>query len=284
MRRLSKSNLIAFRQCPKRLWLEIHRPELRDDSGSEAVFRAGNEVGEVARRVYDPEGDGSLIEIEELGYDEAFSRSARLLQAGEGPVFEAGLSIDGALAFADVMLPVGSRGDLGWRMLEVKSTTSVKDYHRDDLAIQAHLATRMGVRLDSAGIAHIDNRFVHQLSARFPELSPRLVAIAARIVDLHPIAKAHFYALSQHGSWSLKAVLPAACPELSYDTLEGVADGGMAVEAYREAIAPETTEERRHAIERELLAYCHLDTLALVRLWEVFRGGGSGATSKLGGG
>jgi len=188
MRRLSKSKLIAFRQCPKRLWLEIHCPELRDDSGSEVVFRVGNEVGEVARRVYDPEGDGSLTDIEELGYDEAFRRSARLLKAGEGPVF-----------------------------------------------------------------------------------------------DLHPIAKAHFYAPSQHGSWSLKAVLPAACPELSYDTLEGVADGGMAVEAYREAIAPETTEKRRHAIERELLAYCHLDTLALVRLWEVFRGG-SGTISQPGGG
>jgi hypothetical protein len=30
MRPLSKSKLMAFRQCPKRLWLEVHRPELRE--------------------------------------------------------------------------------------------------------------------------------------------------------------------------------------------------------------------------------------------------------------
>lgn len=41
MRRLSKSKLIAFRQCPKRLWLELHKPELRDDSGSQAAFNIG---------------------------------------------------------------------------------------------------------------------------------------------------------------------------------------------------------------------------------------------------
>ena len=45
----------------------------------------------------------------------------------------------------------------------------------------------------------------------------------------------------------------------------------MTVDAFREGIAPEA-EERRQAIERELPTYCHLDTLALVRLWGVFRG------------
>lgn len=121
MRQLSKSKLIAFRQCPKRLWLEIHHPELRDDSAAEAVFRIGHEVGEVAQRLYDEEGTGTVIDIADLGYEEAFRRSAKLLKSGEGPLFEAGFRIDGALAFADVMLPVRSCGDLSWRMLEVKS-------------------------------------------------------------------------------------------------------------------------------------------------------------------
>lgn len=62
MRQLFKFKLIAFRQCPKRLWLEIHRPvDLRDDSGTEAVFRIGREVGEVAQEVYDSEGAGTLL-------------------------------------------------------------------------------------------------------------------------------------------------------------------------------------------------------------------------------
>ncbi|MCB1093131.1 MAG: DUF2779 domain-containing protein, partial [Verrucomicrobiae bacterium] len=120
--------------------------------------------------------------------------------------------------------------------------------------------------------AGFEGRVLRELGQRFPDLATSLTAIAERLVDLHPIAKAHFYAPSQHGSWSLKAVLPAACPDLSYDALEGVADGVMAGEAYREAIAQETTPERRVEIEKQLLAYCHLDTLAMVRLWEVFRG------------
>jgi predicted RecB family nuclease len=120
--------------------------------------------------------------------------------------------------------------------------------------------------------AGFEGRVLRELGQRFPDLAGPLGAIADRIVDLHPIAKAHFYAPSQHGSWSLKAVLPAACPELSYEALDGVADGIMAGEAYREALAEETTAERSEEIERQLLAYCHLDTFAMVRLWEVFRG------------
>ena len=45
MRQLSKSKLIAYRQCPKRLWLELHKPELKDDSGSEVVFQIGHQGG-----------------------------------------------------------------------------------------------------------------------------------------------------------------------------------------------------------------------------------------------
>ena len=57
---LSKSKLIAFRQCPRRLWLEVHKPELREDSaGSEARMEAGNELGRLARRLYDPDNKGT---------------------------------------------------------------------------------------------------------------------------------------------------------------------------------------------------------------------------------
>lgn len=121
--------------------------------------------------------------------------------------------------------------------------------------------------------ASFERRVIRDLASRFPALALPLDAITERLVDLLPVASARFYHPTQHGSWSLKAVLPAACPDLSYEALDGVADGAMAVEAYREAIASETTEERKKIIERELHAYCQLDTLPMVRLWELFRGG-----------
>ena len=67
-------------------------------------------------------------------------------------------------------------------------------------------------------------------------------------------------------------MLPAVVPELSYDALDGVQDGGMAMNAFLEAIHPNTTLERKNQIERQLLAYCKLDTYAMVRLWQVFAG------------
>lgn len=48
--------------------------------------------------------------------------------------------------------------------------------------------------------------------------------------------------------------------------------GQAAQQAFLEAMAPETTQERKTEIERQLRAYCQLCTLGIVRLWEFFRG------------
>jgi hypothetical protein len=159
---LSKSKILAYRQCPKRLWLEIHQADLRDDSGSEMAFQIGYQVGDIARTIYDPEGRGVLIDIGTLGHGEALARSAVLLRDGLAPVFEAGMTAGGALAYADVMLPDFTVGALRWNMIEVKSSTGVKDYHRDDIAVQTFIAASSGVRLSSVSLAHIDNSFTYQ--------------------------------------------------------------------------------------------------------------------------
>ena len=498
---LSKSKLIALRQCPRRLWLEVHRKDLRqDDPGAMARMAAGNELGALARQLYDPAGEGALVDIELLGIERALTLSKELIASPVKPVFEAGFAAGGALAFADVLLPVaGTRS--GWRMVEVKSSTEVKDYHQDDAAIQAFVATESGLDLQGLHLAVVDSDWVYngdgdyqgllvehdlteasvgradevrewiregsaivaqatepqrmtgahcttpfacgfhahcsaqepkaqypvawlpkrgskalkdhlskpevrdmrdvpddllndtqlrvkhhtinntrqleieelraklqplgfpayfmdfetvsfvvprwagtrpyqqipfqfsvqvmqedgaltnaafldlsgddprrsfaqslieacgsegpvfvynaaferarinELAEQFQELAPRLLAINQRVFDLLPLARSHAYAPSQEGSWSIKAVLPAFVPELSYDALEGIRDGGGASSGYLEAIANETTAERREEIRRQLLAYCNLDTVAMVRLWGVFAGRGDAGSS-----
>jgi hypothetical protein len=120
--------------------------------------------------------------------------------------------------------------------------------------------------------AKFEKMILRQLATRFPDLAPGLDAVIARVIDLLPIAEKCFYHPSQCGSWSIKSVLPAAVPDLSYEQLDGIKDGGMAMSAFAEAIHPATTPERKDEIRTQLLAYCCLDTMAMVELWKVFAG------------
>lgn len=488
---LSKSKLLAYVQCPRRLWLEVHRPELCGDMDSAGQLKAmGNRVGELARRLYDPEGRGELIDAQADGFGLAMARSRDLL-AVDHPIFEAGFSAGGARFFADILQPVDGQA---WKLVEVKSTGSLKDYHLADVAVQAYVADRAGVDLQSIAVAHIDTswtypggedyrgllverdvtakakaasvqvggwieeaqavlkarRFpdvkrgrhcndpfecgfadfcrslepdppypvgwlprvtsqalktliedqgvrdirdapdhllnpvqqrvkvhtledriyfdaeaarldlsphglpayfldfetiqfavpiwpgtrpfqqipfqfsLHRLDAegvwthdgfldltgdnpsealarsliylcgevgvifaynagferrvildladQFPDMAEALRAIAGRLVDLLPIARERFYHPSQKGSWSIKAVLPAIAPDLRYQDLQGVQHGGMAQEAYLEAIRLNTASARREELKGQLERYCELDTWAMVRLWQFFSG------------
>jgi hypothetical protein len=160
-RSLSKSKILSYRQCRKRLWLELHCPDLEQLSDdTQASFAAGLKVGEVARRLFDPKGKGQLIDVKTEGYDAAFARTQQLLATSQ-PIFEAGFAAAGAMAFADVLLPVRRKGKDTWRMIEVKSSTSVKDYHREDAAIQAFVTKAAGLPLTRIAVAHVDKTWIY---------------------------------------------------------------------------------------------------------------------------
>ena len=136
---LSKSKLMACRQCPKRLWLEWNRPELREDATqTQATFAMGHAVGEVARQLFDPQGCGVLVERESVAAGLARSKDALRLR---NPLFEVGLAADGAYAFTDVLLPVRRQGRAAWRLIEVKSSTKVMDQYYEDEPASALLDT-----------------------------------------------------------------------------------------------------------------------------------------------
>src|SRR5690349_376470 len=152
---------MALRQCPKRLWLEINKPHLRQHSAATAGrLKAGHKVGDVARRLYDPKGRGIAIDARSKWSPQALERSKTALESAQ-PVFEAGFAAEGALAFSDIMLPARRGKRLEWRMIEVKSATSIKDGDRDDIAIQSLVARAAGVALVSVSVAVIDKEWVH---------------------------------------------------------------------------------------------------------------------------
>jgi hypothetical protein len=91
--------------------------------------------------------------------------------------------------------------------------------------------------------------------------------VQSRIVDLLPVVRDHVYHPAFGGSFSLKAVLPALVPHLSYEGL-AIAEGTAASAALDRLLfgGDAVSAEERASLERALLAYCALDTLAMVRL------------------
>lgn len=153
---LSKSKIAAFEQCPKRLWLEVHRPELGIvDADTKTRFAAGHEVGEIACQLYSA---GIMIEAEP-DIRAALERTAELLTLEPPhPLFEATFERYGVIVRVDLMIPAE---DGGWHIAEVKSTTGAKQYQLSDLATQIWVIEGSGIKVASANIRHIDREFIY---------------------------------------------------------------------------------------------------------------------------
>lgn len=153
---------MAFRQCPRRLWLEVHHPSLRvDPPVTEAKFAVGDLVGALARVLYDPDENGVLVDVMGQGPEAAIAQTQNLMDK-RVPVFEAGFEGAGARAFVDVLRPSKKAGQRAWELIEVKSSASLKGSHRDDVAIQAFVAQQAEVNLSAIKLAHIDTRFLYR--------------------------------------------------------------------------------------------------------------------------
>jgi len=112
--------------------------------------------------------------------------------------------------------------------------------------------------------AGFERRVIRELAELYPDLSDALLDMTERFVDLLPITRNAYYHPSQMGSWSIKAVLPALVPELSYADLDGVHHGEEAQLAWLKA--SNMDDEQRSILNQQLKAYCKLDTLAMVKI------------------
>jgi predicted RecB family nuclease len=105
------------------------------------------------------------------------------------------------------------------------------------------------------------------LQRMFPDLEEPLQQILDRLVDLHRIVGDHVAHPEFHGSFSIKKVLPALVPELSYEGL-AIRNGDVAIARFAQMARGEISGEAAHEVRAALLAYCKMDTLAMVRLHE----------------
>lgn len=111
---------------------------------------------------------------------------------------------------------------------------------------------------------------IKEMAAIYPDLAEHLMNIHDNIKDLmKPFQFKCYYSKELGGSYSIKHVLPTLCPndpELDYHNLDGIHNGGEAMNAYPDLV--NHTPEEQAIIRKNLLAYCKLDTLAMVKVLE----------------
>ena len=166
--------------------------------------------------------------------------------------------------------------------------TQFSVHHRDSLEAATHhseflanaeqcqeqlLAERLIDVLGTQGTivvySHFEDVRIKALIDELPELAAPLNAIRRRIVDFAKIIKEHVYHPGFAGSFSLKAVVPALVPDVSYDGL-GVADGDNASAVYARMARGEIEDVAE--ARGQLLAYCKTDTLVMVKLHDILAG------------
>ena len=155
--RLSKSRFVAGVQCHKLLWWKVHEPaagELQVDKVPQDLFDQGVIVGKLAT---DQFPGGVLIDLPHTAVAERVTATQTALDAGAPAIFEASFFADRVFVAVDVLLKTGT----GHTLIEVKSSTEVKDEHIAAAAIQAWVLSRSGVAVDRVEIMHLNKEYRH---------------------------------------------------------------------------------------------------------------------------
>jgi predicted RecB family nuclease len=162
--RLSKSLFMAGRQCLKRAWLTVHRPELAAPPTEAERHRLalGQDLGRLARRLWP---GGILVEHAPGDIEGAVRQTQEALRAAPEAIFEAAFVWRECEVRADVL----ARGADGWELVEVKSSTEVKDEHIEDVSFQAWIVGNAGLALSKVSVAFVDKKAVRGEEPLLPE-------------------------------------------------------------------------------------------------------------------
>lgn len=130
-------------------------------------------------------------------------------------------------------------------------------------AIAEQLVNQLGKRGSICVYSAYEETCINSLIETVPQLESPLTAILARLVDLLPIVRNHYYHPSFRGSFSIKNVLPVLAA-IDYDDL-AVDNGRLAGFHYMTALRTDDTALRK-AMFQDLHDYCERDTLATMKV------------------
>ena len=242
---ISKSKYLYGLQCKKYFWYQVNARDQvpGPDFSTMFIFRQGIMVGNFAKRLY-PEGI-DLGKIRDIGSQ--LLKTIELLEERR-PLFEASCSSNKVYSRADILVPV-EKGQ--WDIIEVKSSTQVKEVNINDVSFQKYCFEKAGIRIRRCYLLNINNQYFRE-----KEIDPKglfrknditveveefLVVIEGRIEEMLEIAAGEDppeTPIGRHCSNPYSCPLKEKCWEFLPDdhvfSLWGKKD--RAIELYREGI------------------------------------------------
>jgi len=192
---LSKSKYLTGLQCPKALWINIHRRDLMPpiDASTQAIFDMGHEVGELAQTRFP---GGTLISENHFQIPQAEKSTLKAIASDAPSIYEATFTHEGVSVRLDILVRAsGSGTDSVWDMVEVKSGTKVKDVNVSDLALQRWVLTGAGLKIRKVYLMHLNRGYMREgeldvnelftLSEVTGAVAERIEQVPERLAEMH---------------------------------------------------------------------------------------------------
>jgi hypothetical protein len=153
---LSKTKYLEGLKCHKLLWYEYNRkeelPEI--DAATQFIMDQGRIVGELAHTLF-PGGIVLQRDYDPTKQATKSSEAAKLRKS----LFEAGFVYKQGYALADILNPVEKDA---WDLIEVKSSSSIKDEHYNDVAFQKYVYEGSGLKIRKCYLMYVNNQYVRK--------------------------------------------------------------------------------------------------------------------------
>ena len=195
---LSKSRYLNGLQCSRLLWIASNEPERipEPDAATQQIFDQGNLVGELAKKLF-PRGQDVPTE----NFMGNLSMTKELLRQ-RNPLFEAGVLSGKIYSRVDILNPVNENE---WDIIEVKSSTSVKEVNIHDVSFQRLCCDDNGLKIRKCFLACISNQYV-----RNGEINPKELFI---IQDISKEVTAAGEGIRDRIAHMFEIISASVCPE-----------------------------------------------------------------------
>ena len=186
MKSISKSRFVSGVQCSKKIYFEYFRKDLKlpVSASTQQIFDLGHTVGNLAQKIFPGGKDATPEDFSD--FSTSVEQTKQWIAEETETIYEATFATENTLVMLDIL---HRKDDEIWA-IEVKSSTSVKEYHYTDSAFQYFVMTQSGCIPDRFFLMHINNKYIKdgEISSELFHLED----ITKNIIEMQPWVEENF--------------------------------------------------------------------------------------------